>query len=406
MPGRIRPRLLGLLVPAAVLLALAPANAQPGGGGRGGFDPLQASVSTSDLRDMKDILNMGDEQYQLVQMLYDGYQEQYRTSAEQVRNKFREAREKARDTGDWTSFQDLRDDMDAFRTTRDAMDKTFFDDVRSLLTPEQVEAWPKVERAHHRSQYLARGFVRGERVDLIEVVNEMSLEDPQAEAALAPILDSYEIALDRELMNRVKTYEEGWEKFGDMRRSGDMEGLQKLMEEGREASLRVRDVNDRFARQIAGALSADASKSFLDKVQQETFPDVFRDRQGGLAIAAARGFDDLDANQTSQIAAIESGYARDMASVNKRLIEAIQKDEEEVTMQDMFRRGRDREGPAADLWREKRELDTKALDRLKEVLNDAQVQRLPEPPDDRDDNGWRFGGRGGRGGNDRQSGTL
>jgi len=365
---------------AGLILVVAPATAQPGGGGMFG-----QTISSRDLAEFRDILGMGEEQSQLVNMLYEGYQEQNRALNEEMREAWREARDGGR-----SAWEGMRERMESMRDRRDSIEETFLADVRTTLNEEQIELWPKVERAHHRSQHLSRGFVRGERVDLIRVVNDLELEE-ETRAELSSILEAYEIELDRQLMRRVKQYEEGWSQFGELRRAGDMEGIQKLMEEGREASLRVRDVNERFARQISGMLSETQRETFASQVNMATFPDVYRPRHAHLAVDAAIAFDDLTPDQKSRIEALSASFSRKDRTLNSQLVETIEEQEEEGTMEDFFRRGRG-DDPADELWREKRVLSRDTVDQLKEILTEDQADRLPEAPRD-DDRRRRFRGQ-------------
>jgi hypothetical protein len=366
-----------------------PALAQPGGGfGRG----LEPGVSSRDLGQIEKILAMGDEQTELLHVLHEGYQEQFRARAEAVRQKMREAREKAQETGDWSVMRDLREDFESFADEREAMDSAFMSDVRAILTADQEGRWPKVEMAMHRSQHLGRGLIRGERVDLVAVLDGLEIEDASVREQITPIVDRYEIELDRQLMKRVEVYEDGFRRMGELRRDGDMEGLQELMDKGRDASLRVRDVNERFARQLAGALPGDLGARFDAAVKREAYPDVYRPGHARLSLDAARGFSDLTEDQSARVAALASSFDRDMGAVNEKLVDALRTEEEDATIETMFRRGRggDRDGPVAEIRRAKRTLDREFVDKLKEILSEDQVERLPEPPRERQ------GGPGGR----------
>lgn len=373
---------------AGLLLAATPLAAQQGGGF--GRDMFNSTVSSRDVAQFREILEMGDEQSELVDLLYEGYAEENRAISEEMREAFRAAR----DAEGENRWEGIRDQMQVFQARRQEMEKTFMADVRSVLTADQLERWPKVERAHNRSRHLRRGLIRGERVDLIEVVEDMDIDSASREA-IDPILESYEIELDRQLMKRVEQYSEGWEEFGELRRDGDMEGIQKLMEKGRDASLRVKQVNDRFARQIAGLLPDDQQQAFSSAVNMAVFPDVYRPRQSRRAIDAAGQFVDLNEDQSARIRALSETYARRDAAVNAKLVETLEEEEENATFEDMFRRGRD-DGPAGELWREKRTLDRETLEDLKEILTPEQVERLPEPEREERQRGGQRGRQGGR----------
>lgn len=365
--------LVGLFLAASPLIAQ-----QRGGFGR---DMFSSTVSSRDLAQFREILEMGDEQSELVNMLFDGYTEQNRDLSEEMREAFRAAR----DAEGEDRWEGMRERMQDFQGKRESLEKTFMSDIKSVLTPEQLERWPRVERAHNRSRHLRRGLVRGERVDLVSVIDDLEIDSAVRES-INPILMNYEVELDRQLMKRVQQYTEGWEEFGELRRSGDMEGMEKLMDEGREASMRVKEVNERFARQISALLSADQQAAFNDSVNMAVFPDVYRARQSRRALDAAMQFADLSDDQAARIRALSDTYARRDTGVNTKLVEALEEEEETMTMANMWRRDRD-DGPTGELWREKRTLDRETMDDLREILTPAQIDRLPEP--ERDDRGRR-----------------
>ena len=358
-------------------------------GGRGGFGGQ--TVSSRDIAQFREILEMGDEQSELVDMLYEGFREQNQTINEEMRAAFQAAREEAEDGGGW---EGMRERMEAFQQKREKVEKTFMADFKSILTVEQLEKWPKVERAHNRSRHLNRGFVRGERVDLIQVVDDLDL-DSAAREEVGVLLEAYEIELDRALMKRVDQYSEGFAEWRELRESGDMEGIEKLMQKGREASLRVKEVNDKFARQISGALNEEYKMAFTGAVNLAVYPDVYRSRHAKLAIDAARQFEDLSEDQAARIDGLGETYARRDTAVNAKLVKSLEEQEENMSFQDFMRRGRGGNDEADELWREKRTLSRDTVEKLREILDDDQIERLPEEP--REDRQRRGGQRGQRG---------
>jgi hypothetical protein len=196
---------------------------------------------------------------------------------------------------------------------------------------------------------------------------------------------------------------------GQLFRDGDMDKAQDLLEKGREASIAVRDVNAKFARQIEGMLPADKQAAWKDAVRRASFPQIYRPSQASRALEAAAGFSDLDDSQRTSLAALQATYSRDSASVNSRLAEEQQKAEETMTIGQIMRRGRgggggQDEGPMGDLRRERRDLDRTTLESLKKILKPEQVERLPSNDDRGGQGRQNDGGQGAQGGGRRQQG--
>ncbi|MCA9300924.1 MAG: hypothetical protein KDA28_17765, partial [Phycisphaerales bacterium] len=338
-----------------LLVAASTAMAQPGGGGRGGFggggfggggfgggDFMSPGITTREIERYSSILNLSEEQSEIAQVLFEGYMEHFQNHASKVREKMEAAREEMRNGGDRTAWEGVRSSMDAFRMTSEELEAGFLSDMKAMLSSEQAAEWPRVERMRRRENTLGQGQISGERIDLIRLVHEeLDLEEPQVQP-LAPTLDQYEIELDRVLEQRNEAYEEvreamqdgGFRAFFD---GGDTGEMEKLFEKGRSASLRVRDLNRRFARQIEGMLPADRVEAFRAEMKRQSFPQVYRPVRGTQMIDAAMGFQDLSDEQRDAILSIRASMDRYLEGVRQQQIAIIEKREESGSIQDMFR---------------------------------------------------------------------
>jgi len=376
--------LLGLV--SAVLLVL-PVQAQPGGGGGGFFErTFSVPIGPREMREIGRELELGGDQEQVARMLYEGFRSQFEERAEALRSEF----ERVREERDWGRMREIGAKMRDFRETRETMQESFLSDLRAILTPAQEERWPRVERSLRRSQTLGRGLMRTERVDLIRIARETLGEEAELPGEVAAVLDRYEVELDRELVKRNEVFEEGWSRARELVRGGQREELDELLENAREASLRLRDLNRRFVRVIGSALPEEEREEFEALVRRAAFPDVYRETYAERALAAAEGFADLDEAQREGIEALRASYARDVQAVNGRLASAIEEWEEEASARELmpWERRRRRERPGGELWQERRELSATALESLERILTEEQVSRLPDP----DEGGGRRGG--------------
>jgi hypothetical protein len=216
------------------------------------------------------------------------------------------------------------------------------------------------------------------------------------------VLDQYEQNLDRELIKRNEVREKDMEKIGELFRSGDTEAAQKLIQEGRDAAVRVRDVNRNFAKQIATALPEDQKAAFNDAFKKASFPDIYRPTQATTTLKAASGLTDLTADQKDAVKKLSDSYDHSLATVNDKLAAA----QEDAEMKfDMRNRGGGQDNPRQQLGRDKRDLERTTTDALKKILTEQQAAKLPKP----DQQNGRGGGQGGQGagqggGNRRQRG--
>ncbi len=363
-----------------------------GMGGQGGQDMFAPGVDSRDLERFDAILVLTKDQRETVRALFEGYNEEYRAAAASARETVEGAREEARESGDRTALQGMRGMFQEFRTKREEMERNFFTDVQAVLTPEQQQRWPIVERVRRRERTVQRGLMSGERVDLIRIVESQDLP-ADTQAAVKPVLDQYEVELDRALIERNKVYDEGISRMGELFGGGDPDAAraraQEMMNDARRASTRVREVNRTYARQVQTLLPEAAQWQFEREIKRASFPRIYRESTSSRELTAAKGFADLDETQKQGIISLNDSYQREVSSLNDQLAKATEEVEETITADRVFRQRRDEidDGPAGDLWRKRRDLDRTTAESLRKLLRPEQVERLPRPeregPDDR-----------------------
>jgi len=395
-------------VVGAVLAAAPVAMGQGFGGGPFGQE-MGPSVSPRHVQVYADIVEMDESQRELAMALFESYTGEVRAEAEKFRAAMQDARATFEETRDREAFEGVRERGEAMQARRTELEQTFLSDVKSLLTPEQAERWPKVERAHRRMTTLDRGLMSGEQVDLIEIAAEMEVgDDPQVAEALA----AYEMDLDRALERRNTVIQDGMGRVRELFQEGDQDRIEKLFDNARTASKQVRDTNRRYAEQLAALMAPEKAEAFERAVRERTLPRVYRPTHAQRSVEAALGFDDLTEDQRAAVQALRDRHQTASAPINAQLERAIEKSEEEAAARTFIRmqfaRGRDgaRGGRGDDGTRElmekRRDLDRQTLNLLSEALTEDQIQRLPRPePQGEGDRGRRGGqNRGGRGGRD------
>jgi hypothetical protein len=358
-----------------------------GGGGLGrmmggGGDMMSPSVDSRELDQLNKDLGLTGEQKELARGLFEGYQEQFRARAQEWRDKMEQAREEARDSGDMrAAFQNMAPLFAELRTQRQKMEDQFFSDYKAVLTPEQQTKWPSMERDRRRAKTLNIGRLSGERVDLFKLVEQAKLP-AEVTPKIAPILEQYASDLDRELVSRNKVYEEAFTRAPQA--MGDTDQMQKMLERGREASVKVREVNRRYARQIEAVLPEEQKPLWEKALKEASFPDVYRETAAHRQIAAAAGFSDLDTAQQESLKALRETYARELDAANERLAKAQEASEMTVTAERLMRGGfgggGDQDDPVSEARRQKRELDQRTSESLKKILTPEQAERLPANP--------------------------
>lgn len=407
---------------AAALLVVGTAQsafAQPGGGGGGGRGPgggmmfggmgggggLEASVTKQQLERYGKVLKLSTEQAQAAAALLEGMDASLKPKQDAARKVMEDAREEFRESRDPSVWQTVGEKMTKLREERTAAEKQFFDDMKQLLTPEQVAMWPKVERERRREKVMGQGVISGERADLVKIVSGMKLADA-SQKAVEPILDSYEAELDPILVKRGEVTEKFTGQQGRLRElmmggGGDTSEINKLFEEGREAAIRVRDANRRYAKQIEGALLAEEQSKFTAEFKKESYPQIYGRPGYGTQVLEAVAKMELDATAKKSIEGIKEEYDRTINALREKAAQSQDEQAQTATLQSMMASFMGSEDMRK--FRESsRDLDTKVVDQVKALLTPEQIAKLPERRGGGDNgpgggNG-RGGGAGGNGG--------
>lgn len=335
------------------------------------------------------LLELSEDQKSTAMALHDGYDAAYMQAMRDFSEAMQEMRRSAAESDDRSVFMERmpKARKELAKKTKD-LEKGFFDDLKSLATPEQGAKWGKVERQRRREVLLRPGGVSGEGVNLLETVEGLKLP-AEVRAGLAEALESYEVDVDRALLAKQRVLEDQPEF--ESGRGIDIEAFQKHAAAVREAGVQVREVNSQHQRRIEVRLPEDRRGAFNDAVKRAMYPTVYRASRVSRHLDAAMKFEDLTAEQRELLAQFRESYERDLGGVNDRLaseIDAAEKKGETGGHVPIVGGGQmsirigdeDTNSPLAQARTAKRELEEKARKRLEGILTKEQRDRLPKEP--------------------------
>ncbi|MGH7132678.1 MAG: hypothetical protein ACREJO_12100 [Phycisphaerales bacterium] len=377
-----------------------------GGGGGGG----SMSFTAADLEEIARILGFSADQVKASKELFEGYQAELRTKAEEAKKKSDAVRAAARENEDHEEYKKLGPISKALREAREQADKSFEADLKLLATREQAAKWDKVEMYRRRAK-LGRGFggMPGESVDLIRVVQQMKLPSA-ASAAVAPALDAYERALDSAIVAKNQAQTTARQEMAEALKNRDFAAVGKSQEAVREAGAKIRGVNKAAAAELQALLPEASRVAFELAVRKATYPQIYRERYVDKALAAAADFKDLTTEQGRSLGALRREYAQAAEAINRRAEEATDKAGASGGAMPMVFGGGDgasgavsistvaigegdakgggggggrverREDPMAPIRKERRELEERTLKALESVLTPEQMAALPPRP--------------------------
>jgi Spy/CpxP family protein refolding chaperone len=350
------------------------------GGGFGGGENL----GKRNLDRYAKTLALTPDQDEAAKALLDGYQAESRDASSAMQKEMESAFAEFQDSQDHDALQKATGGAQRKHSERAAaLEKAFFGDLKMLLTPDQEARWGLVERTRRREKGLASGSLRGESVDLTQVVEELNL-DPASLAAIAESMEQYEADIDRAIQARDAAMEGILPKDDGPGLMFDFAKMQEAMAKAREAGAPVRDVNQTHQRRLEVLLPEERRADFALGFKKRCFPEVYRATGASRSLRAAASMGDLTPDQKAQIDEVLASYTRESEPANDAWADALVADEESgkdgaiavggSVMRISFG---DETGPVADARKARKALDEKAKERLESILTPEQRERLP-----------------------------
>ena len=361
-------------------------SAGPGDGGM--FRP---PVTQREMDRYAPVLGLSDEQKASAKSLVDAVTAEFSTVAKDTREKMDEISADFNESHDPSVFREkMPAVMSKFREKSKAITDGFMNDLKLLLNPDQEAKWGRFERLRRRERSSGLGSLSGESVDLVRTSEKLGIiRDPNytgASEQVRQLLEQYETDLDHAIQDRSKALESRASMRPGDGQPIDAEEARKAMDEIREKSKVVRDVNQKYARQLGALVGDPMGAKLATEVKHESFPQVYRDGYASKALAAASGMSDLTPEQKSTLQELQETYSRELAAAQDKWAAALQEADnagESGGMVSggsggaMFMRLGDEPESIKAARKAKRELDDRAVEKINSTLTAAQREKLP-----------------------------
>lgn len=239
------------------------------------FDPareFKPEYSKRDVAIIVRVLGVSATEREAIDTLYEGYVDGLRTRANEVSAILNEQVERAEVVGDSRLIQNIR--ADDWQKEADSKKAAFLDDLRGLLTPEQVGRWNLAEREVRRLKRVGSGRVPGEAADLIRILDEVD-ETASSNKDIADLLERYATELDAAIMTRDKLIEDQGKVFYEKTES-DPEEAKSLWKDSLRNRTAIRDINRRYVRQITPLLSEEKAEQFNKRFFEKSYSALFK----------------------------------------------------------------------------------------------------------------------------------
>lgn len=389
------------LAPAQAIFTEASGDVEVFGGSPGESDRRATPVTRDEMEDYIEILRLSDEQGNVARDMYEGFRADVAEMTAEFREKMQVAAEKAKESQDFNSLMKTIGEINDDRSKRtEQLRDTFLGDIKLLLDDQQMARWGLVEESRRRARVLPTLRVSGANVDLIDLTRDTL---PDRTETFRDTLETYASRLDAHLTEIIENTEQRdklFDKRGDLGAlelsvSENQKELRELNEERREIELAIRALNDRTLRLLTAELGAQDAGTLTHAFNERAYPEVFRATYTDRALDAALAMDTLDEAQRDQLAALKEKIASARDSLNAKWIRTIRAEDEReragvflaggnavIEIHEATGDGQERELTDLEKARNARlDKESKALDRLRETLNDDQLAMLPKKPE-------------------------
>ena len=158
-------------ITVCVGLSAPPAQAQLGL--QAGFvEAFQPDYMNRDITLFVDFLILEDWQVPTVETLMKDYSDDFKVGCDGLRDEMKGMKDQIINAGDQGAMGVIMLPINKWIQEKARLKQRFVENLRSVLSDEQQERWPKLERAMRREKELPRGLLSGESVDLRQVSRE------------------------------------------------------------------------------------------------------------------------------------------------------------------------------------------------------------------------------------------
>ncbi|MFO0893865.1 MAG: hypothetical protein U0574_02780 [Phycisphaerales bacterium] len=350
-------------------------------------DAFTPDIMERDMPLFVETLQLEEWQLPIVESLIQDYRDSFRAGVEGVKQKMSEAKGGPGKQAP-PDIDAILKPIDSWTREKDALHKRFLEDLRSQLSEQQMERWPKLERAIRRERLLDQGELAGESVNLLGIARDLQVPHETLEGASAAF-DTYETRLDEALVMRQSKMEEQVPALRDAMAAMDFEKGLQAQEKIMAARVAVREVQDQSVLLIAAALGEEWGPKFQDRAMRRAYPEVMVEDPVMRQVDAALHMTDLSEDQLTAIVNLKAAFQKELDDVNGRLLTAIRTEEPKEPRrryEAVSKRGsantvpnpagaRNTEVDAAK--RSRGEISEKYRQQLMSILTPEQASRLP-----------------------------
>lgn len=308
-------RMRALIHLCSIVLVLVSARSAEAQGstsyGLFGDADFRPAIGTAQMAVIVRALGLDEGEAALAGDLHDALGARVRREGAEIRREIVELIEEAQLLGRADHVDELYEIRDEWGKRKDRFDQDFFDELKLILSDEQLSRWSIVERELRRMELIWRGRMAGESVDLTLLVENEGV--PMTDG-LVGVLERYAEAMDNALRARVSFFEDHPQSEQRELLERDPEKAARQFERARSAREAVRDVNARFVPLVAQAMGPEAGADLRAAWIKSVTNTAHHASTAQEAIDGAQGLRSLTEQQATMLELINERYEEEFAA--------------------------------------------------------------------------------------------
>lgn len=315
------------------------------------YGMLSGPIASPDFNRSIERLDLTWEQRIAAEAAHERYKEHWRRLRDHEVLPFTKAMRDMSQSGQaFPGLDQIRDILDRRRTIRtqtNRLEKTLFDELGEIVTPDQQAMFERTQLLRERTRYessMLAGMVDSNHADLVLLIEDEMNVAPEIRAMIEEPLRQYERSvtvamrsLDVEITKMLDELLDRLDKLGIDDVADDPEATQALMmefgmamqeaaEDARKVADDVESIDKRSAEQIRLLLPPNEAAKFNRRFLARVYPEVYSD--GGTPedlIERAIGSDEVSEDEKAQIASIHSTWQTQYESKCREMLDMHQK---------------------------------------------------------------------------------
>ena len=320
---------LTTLVAASIMcLGLtAPASAQFGA--QAGFNEVfQPDYYRRDMQLFMDYLKLEPWQKPIVEMMIEDYQISFDAGTQSCRDEMQNLKDEMM-ADPANAMQIALRPIQKWEREKQTMKLELIENIRTQLSPLQMERWPSLDRAMRREKDLPKGQIPGESMNLFVVLHGMELTQADVQA-IDPTLLEYEVRLDQALEERNETLKKHQKVIQDAMVQKNIEVGMSALKKISESRASVCVIHFAALDDISANLAPDKAEEFRKTVLERSFPEIYEETIVDRVLKTIRIDRSLEPVQITLIDEIESRYLVSLEQSNIALLEAYKADGKQI----------------------------------------------------------------------------